>query len=57
MLFIPFGSVVGLTKHLAVVDVGCSATAPGCDVIGIHLTVFPNPGSVGIGATRTQRTV
>jgi hypothetical protein len=35
-LFIAFGAVVGLTKHLAVGDVGSTTFRPSGNMVGVH---------------------
>ena len=42
LLSVAFGAVVRFAKHLTVADVGCSATAPRSNVVGIHFFELPN---------------
>jgi hypothetical protein len=36
------------TQHLTVIDVCCAAFAPSGDVVGIHISEFPDFAFVGI---------
>jgi hypothetical protein len=48
LLFIPFGAVVGFAEHLAILNVGCAALAPGAHVVGIHFGQLPDSGLIAV---------
>lgn len=57
VLFVAFGTVVGLAQHLAVVNRGGSATAPCGDMVGIHLRDAVYPRAVTVARDCAQGAV
>lgn len=48
LLTIPLGAVVRLAEHLAVVNIGSAALAPGGHMVGVHVLKVPDSGVIGI---------
>ena len=53
-LFIALGTVVGLTEHLAIGDVGSTSFGPSGNMIGIHFGELPNTSTISIMTEGTK---